>query len=128
LFPHPGIPEGACARLPPVARVGVRGLKEVLVFTVFSKGLGDTFDHALGTFPSSNQCTFVPQISDARTYRLHGFFLLPLSFSGERGGERVDFGALKGGLIQMRDFLQRHTHDADPNKPFHATRGRDARA
>jgi hypothetical protein len=87
---------------------GVRKQKEALVFTVWSKGLGDSFDHALRTFPSTNQCTFRPDVSDGRTHHLHGFFLLPLRFSGRPGEERIDFGALKSGVIKMRDFLDEH--------------------
>jgi hypothetical protein len=89
---------------------GVRGHKESLVFAVFSKGLGSRFDHALTAFPSTDQCTFSPDACDwPEGYRLHGHFLLPLSFSGEPGGQQVDLAALKDGLIQMRDFLQQKT-------------------
>jgi hypothetical protein len=89
---------------------GVAGHKELLVFTVFSKGLGHRFDHALGAFPSTDQCTFNPDARDRpRGYRLHGYFLLPLSFRGGPGEQQLDLAALKDGLIQMRDFLQQKT-------------------
>jgi hypothetical protein len=89
---------------------GVRGHKESLVFTVISRDLGNRLDRALGAFPSTDQCTFSPDASDQPDgYRRHGFFLLPLSFNGEPGEQQVDLVALKGGLIEMRDFLKQAT-------------------
>jgi hypothetical protein len=75
------------------------------------KGSGGVLDldQALTTFPSTSECRFVPDGKDGKTYHNHGFFVLPLSFSGEPGEKCVDFASLKGALVQMHDFPNKIT-------------------
>jgi hypothetical protein len=86
--------------------------RECLFFDVGSKkGSGGVLDldQALTTFPSTSECRFVPEGKDGRTYHNHGFFVLPLSFSGEPGEKCIDFASLEGALVQMHDFLNKIT-------------------
>jgi hypothetical protein len=77
---------------------GVTGHKASLVFTVSSRGLGDRFDRALTAFPSTDQCALRPDARNhSRGYRLHGYFLLPLRFSGEHSEDKPR-AQVKGGL------------------------------
>jgi hypothetical protein len=91
---------------------GVAESSDCLFFDLLSKKGTDgvlDLDQALSTFPSTSECRFVPEGKDGRTYHDHGFFVLPLSFNGKPGEECIDFASLKGGLVQIHDFLTKIT-------------------
>jgi hypothetical protein len=82
--------------------------KESLVFTILSRGTDEAFDRPLRTFPSTGDCTFIPDDGETGEYRYHGYFVFPLHFLGAPGEQEIDFDMMKEPLTHMLDFLRQH--------------------
>ena len=77
-----------------------------LVFTVFSRSKSSTLDTQLAQFPSTRDCQFVADsFQHVSGYRCHGYFILPVRFSGRGQTSHVDFTKLASSLGKIHAFL-----------------------
>ena len=88
---------------------------ECLFVRVLSRANDGSLDRQLGTFVSTQACSF-HAFSPRATDKLHsrGAFILPIRFLGKPDKQEIDFAALRAPLAQIFAFLEGITGKNEP--------------
>lgn len=91
---------------------------ECLFVRVLSRANDGSLDRQLGTFVSTQACSF-HAFSPRATDKLHsrGAFILPIRFLGKPDKQEIDFAALRAPLAQIFAFLEGITGKNEPVPP-----------
>jgi len=79
---------------------------ECLDVAVISQGRHETLDQELRRFDATTDCVFLPDdFTTKQGLRYHGYFILPLRFTGAGATSDIDFTTLKRPLSRILQFF-----------------------